>query len=114
MAVLVPRVRTIGVRLSEDEYSSVEQFCVQSGSRSISDLARNAIYSFMNHASRESALALSVNETSAQMEELKQRVEQLSAELASLKADQKPRSRRGRRQPRGAEQTGVDSRAHFD
>lgn len=101
MAVLIPRARTIGVRLSEEEYSAVEQFCAQNGSRSISDLARKAIYSFMNHAEQERSLALSVGENSAKMEELKQKVEQLSAELALLKTNRTPHSRRSGHQ-RGA------------
>jgi TolA-binding protein len=85
MTVLIPRIRTIGVRLSEDEYSTLEKFCVENGARSISDLARHAIWSFVNRANQESALASAVNTHSAQVRDLEQRLEQLTAEIALLK-----------------------------
>lgn len=90
MAVLVPRIRTIGIRLSEEEYSALEKFCVESGARSLSDLARNAICSFVNHANQESALASAVSAHSAQVKRLEQRMEQLTSEIALLKAGNKP------------------------
>ncbi len=86
MAVLIQRIRTLGVRLSEDEYSSLERFCVESGARSISDLARSAICSFMSHRNQESALAATVNQNVAQVKELQQRIETLTAEIALFKA----------------------------
>jgi uncharacterized small protein (DUF1192 family) len=86
MAVLIQRIRTLGIRLSEDEYLTLERFCVESGARSISDLARNAIWTSVNRAKQESALASTVSEQSAQVKELEQRLDQLSAEIALLKA----------------------------
>ena len=86
MAVLIPRIRTIGVRLSEEEYSTLEKFCVESGARSISDLARNAIWSFVNRAQQDNALASAVSTHSAQVKDLEQRLERLTAEMALLKA----------------------------
>lgn len=86
VSVLIPRIRTIGVRLSEDEYLTLEKFCVESGARSISDLARNAIWSFLNRASQESALASTVNENVAQVKTLQERIARLSEEIALLKA----------------------------
>lgn len=85
MAVLIPRIRTIGVRLSEEEYSTLERFCVESGARSISDLARNAIWNFVNRAHQDNALASAVSTHSAQVKDLEQRLEQLTAEMALLK-----------------------------
>lgn len=86
MAVLIPRVRTIGVRLSEEEYSSLEKFCVESGARSISDLARNAIWSFVNRAKQDAALAWTVNQNAAQVEGLEKKLARLGEEIALLKA----------------------------
>lgn len=87
MAVLIQRVRTLGVRLSEDEYSSLERFCVESGARSISDLARSAICSFMSHGNQENALAAAVNQNVAKVKELQERIEILTAEIALFKAN---------------------------
>lgn len=86
MAVLIPRHRTIGVRLSEEEYAALEKFCVRSSARSISDLARSAIASFLNHEHQENVLASTVNHHAAQVRELEQKVESLCAEIALLRA----------------------------
>jgi len=87
VVVLIPRIRTIGVRLSEEEYAALEKFCVENGARSISELARSAICKFINHASAESALAWTVDQNIAQVKELRQRIELLSAEIETLKSD---------------------------
>jgi hypothetical protein len=86
VAVLTPRVRTIGVRLSEDEYFSLEKYCIESGARSISDLARTAICSFVSRGNKESALASTVSQNVAQVRQLQKRIEMLSAEIESFKA----------------------------
>lgn len=85
MAVLIPRIRTIGVRLSEEEYATLEKFCVESGARSISDLARNAIWSFVNRANQESTLTSTVNQNVAHVKDLEERIARLSAEIALLR-----------------------------
>jgi hypothetical protein len=90
MTVLIPRTRAISVRLSEGEFSALEKLCASSGARSISDLARNAMYGLLNRADQESALLSNMNEHSAQMKELKQQVEKLAAEIAALKANTQP------------------------
>lgn len=87
MAVLIPRLRTLGVRLSEDEYLSLEKFCVESGARSISDLARTAIAAFLMHAHQEHGLASIVNQHAVQVKDLEQRIERLTSEIALLKAN---------------------------
>ena len=84
MGVLIPRIRTIGVRLSDDEYLSLEKFCAESGARSISDLARRAIWSFVNR--QESALASAVRQNAVQVNDLAEKIAKLSAEIALLKA----------------------------
>lgn len=86
MSVLIPRIRTIGVRLSEDEYSSLERFCAQSGARSISDFARLAIWSFVKRADQENAVNLTMNQNVMQFNDLEEKIARLSAEIALLKA----------------------------
>ncbi len=86
MAVFVPRTRTIGVRLSEEEYSSLERYCVENGARCISDLARTAIFSLVNRAHRENMSASVVRTRLRQVKELEQKLARLTTELASLKA----------------------------
>ncbi len=85
MAVLIPRIRTLGVRLSEDEYLALERFSIKSGARSLSDVARTAICDFIRHAIRESTLSSAVSEHSVQVRDLEEKVESLRAEIALLK-----------------------------
>ncbi len=85
MTVLIPRTRTISVRLSDEEFAALERYCVSSGARSISDLARNAMWGVVNRSSQESALASTVNEHSALVKGLEQKIEQLTAEIALMK-----------------------------
>jgi hypothetical protein len=86
MAVLMPRIRMINVRLSEEEYVELERFCIASGARSISDLVRSTMHRVVRGRNQNSALALSVNEYSTHVRNLEQRVKELAAELASIKA----------------------------
>jgi len=86
MAVLMPRERSISIRLSREEFSALENYCVASGARSISDLARNAICGLLNHAHEESALVSTVHEHSALVKNLQGKIEQLTTEIGLLKA----------------------------
>lgn len=86
MTILDPRTRTIGVRVSDDEYAALEQFCLTGGARSISDLARTAIWEFVNRAGRQKSPS-SRSVSSAQIHSLEQKIEMLSVEIASLKSD---------------------------
>ncbi|MFP5275978.1 MAG: hypothetical protein ACLGPM_02595 [Acidobacteriota bacterium] len=86
MAVFVPRTRTIGVRLSEEEYSSLERYCVESGARCISDLARTAIFRLVNRMNEESLSASAARTRFRRVHELEQKLARLTTELALLKA----------------------------
>lgn len=86
MPVLIPRIRTIGVRLSEEEYSNLERYCVEHRARSMSDLARTAICNLVNDVTEENALATVVNHYAAQVKELEEKVRRLNAEIASLQS----------------------------
>ena len=85
MSILVTRQRTIGVRLSDTEYAALERFCVESGARSISDLARIVISCYLNRVTEESSLTLAVNQNAAQVKELEEKIARLSSEIAVLR-----------------------------
>jgi hypothetical protein len=85
MSVLIPRIRTINVRLSEEEYLELERFCVASGARSISDLVRNTMNSLIASTSQDNSLASSVIEYSAHVRDLETRVKELASELESFR-----------------------------
>lgn len=86
MAILDPRTRTIGIRVSKDEYAALERFCTTSGARSISDLARTAILKLVSQSGRKKSPS-SKSAYSAQMRVLELKLERLSEELASVKAE---------------------------
>jgi hypothetical protein len=90
VAVLYPRIRSINVRLSEDEYLALERFCAANSTRSMSDLVRKAVQSFVTSANQESVLVSSVNEYFAHVRDLEQKLEMFAAELAMLKAGTQP------------------------
>ncbi len=92
MTVLIPRTRTINVRLSEAEYLELERFCISSSARSMSDVVRDILQRFTRAADQEPALASSVSENAAQVKELERRIERLSAEIAALRASAQPRA----------------------
>ena len=86
MAVLIPRIRTICVRLSEEEYTALELFSVHTGARSLSDVARTAICKFVRKPVREKPFP-SVLEHARRIRELEQMLSQLNAEIALLRAE---------------------------
>jgi len=90
MTVLIPRIRTINVRLSEEEYLELERFCVASGARSISDLVRNTMNSLIASSNQDNSLASSVIEYSTHVRDLELRVKELAAELASFRSGVQP------------------------
>lgn len=86
MTILTPRVRTIGVRLREDEYALLETFCIETGAQSIADVARSAIRAYIRDAHQKNALVLHANRSSIQMKELEAKVAQLTLEIAQFRA----------------------------
>lgn len=86
MSILVPRTRTLGVRLSTDEYAALERFCLESGARSISDMARAAICNFIQRPDPGSVIATMLNQNVAQVKDLEQRIDTLTVEIQLLKA----------------------------
>jgi hypothetical protein len=71
--------------MSEEEFSTLRRLCLSTGARSLSDLAREAMRGLLNGANQEGDAARS--EYSAQMRDLEQKVDKLSAEIALFKAD---------------------------
>ena len=73
--------------MSEEEFTALRRICVATGARSLSDLAREAMRGLLNGAHSGSESETSRIEYSAQMRDLEQKVEKLSAEIALVKAD---------------------------
>jgi hypothetical protein len=86
VTILAPRVRTIGVRLSQDEYLLLEKFCVETGAHSIAEVARNAINAHIQNVSRKSALARNASRSVLEMKDLQAILAQLTWEIAQLRA----------------------------
>ena len=87
MAVLNPRSRMISVRLSEEEYSALRNLCSVTGARSVSDLTRDAMRVLLNGSGRERVESIHVDEFRTQMRSLDQKIEQLAADITSLKTN---------------------------
>lgn len=77
----------ISVRLSEEEYAALRRLCSVTGARSVSDLTRDAMRVLLNGASRDEKLGIHVDEFRSQMRNLDRKIEQLSADITSLKAN---------------------------
>jgi hypothetical protein len=73
--------------MSEEEFTTLRRVCVATGARSLSDLAREAMRGLMSGANQGGDGEASRIEYSAQMRDLEQKVERLSAEIALVKAD---------------------------
>lgn len=87
MAVLNPRSRMISVRLSEEEYLALRHLCSVTGARSVSDLTRDAMRVLLNGSGQKEVLGIHVDEFRTQMRSLDQKIEQLAADITSLKAN---------------------------
>ncbi len=90
MSVLRRRSRMISIRMSEEEFSTLRRMCITTGARSLSDLAREAMRGFLSGANQETAPDATRNEYYAQMKDLEQKVERLSAEIALFKENRNP------------------------
>lgn len=73
--------------MSEEEFSTLRRISLATGARSVSDLAREAMRGLLNGSIQESGNDAAGNGYSAQMRELEQRVDKLSAEIEMFKAD---------------------------
>jgi len=89
MTILNPRSRMISVRLSEEEYSALRRLCTVTGARSVSDLTRDAMRVLLKSSNREDVLGIHVDEFRSQMRSLDQKIEQLAADITSLKTNGK-------------------------
>ena len=87
MTVLKPRTRMISVRLSEEEYSALRRLCSVTGARSVSDLTRDAMRVLLNGANRVDVFGSHMDEFRAQMKSLDKKIEQLVAEITTLKGN---------------------------
>jgi len=100
LAVLIPRIRTINVRLSQAEYLELERLCVARGARSLSDLVRDSMRNLAAAGNADNVLASTVNQHATQVKELEQKIERLSVEIASLRVDSPPRAGRRKKKAR--------------
>ena len=87
MTVLKPRSRMISVRLSEEEYTALRGLCSVMGARSVSDLTRDAMRTFVGVATRESAFSVSKEDWYAHLHRLDERIDQLAADISMLKTN---------------------------
>lgn len=78
----------ISVRLSEEEYVALRRLCSITGARSVSDLTRDAMRVLLNGSSkRDEVLGVHVDEFRSQMRNLDRKIEQLAADITSLKSN---------------------------
>ena len=85
MTVLKPRSRMISVRLSEDEFSAMQQLCEVTGARSVSDLTRDAVRALMQSLTPPRLSSTDIEEFRAQIAKLNRKVEELSAQAGSTR-----------------------------
>jgi Arc/MetJ-type ribon-helix-helix transcriptional regulator len=71
--------KMVSFRLSQEEYEQLQKACGERGVRNVSDLARSAMRTLLGHETGRDALV-------GQVEELRQRVTELSRELDRLSA----------------------------
>jgi hypothetical protein len=87
MTVLKPRTRMISVRLSEEEYSALRRLCLVTGARSVSDFTRDAMRVILTGVNREDGLGSHMDEFRAQVRSLDKKIEQLAAEITTVKGN---------------------------
>jgi hypothetical protein len=77
--------RVVWFRVSPDEYEAISEFCASSGSRSISDLSRCAVWWFvrLNGDPPRDALMDEVQTLRTKIQELSGRIERLNLLLAT-------------------------------
>ena len=75
----------ISVRLSEEEYSALRHLCSVTGARSVSDLTRDAMRVLLDGSGQEKVQSIDVDEFRTQMRSLDRRIEQIAADITSMK-----------------------------
>ena len=88
MTVLKPRSKMISVRLSEDEYSALQELCAVTGARSVSDLTRDAVRALMKSNSQPVSFQNEAAEFRAQIANLNRKFDELSARTALARSVQ--------------------------
>jgi Arc/MetJ-type ribon-helix-helix transcriptional regulator len=76
----------ISVRLSEEEYSALQQLCTTTGARSVSDLTRDAVRELFTGANQTGAPEMAANDFRSQMKVLERKIEQLASDITNMKA----------------------------
>jgi hypothetical protein len=84
--MLRPRSRAISIRLSEEELIDLRRASVSTGARSVSELVRNAIYSFVKSAKKGSPPVATRTSHHAKLKSLEKRIETLANRVASFEA----------------------------
>jgi hypothetical protein len=79
----------ISVRLSEEEYVTLRRLCSETGARSISDLTREAVQVLLRSANGDAFLGTYMDELRTQIQDLHKKIEQLTADMSSYKAETK-------------------------
>ena len=79
MAVLRPRTRLVFFRMSEEEYQQFRDLCESRGARSLSDLARTAVFSMFEESATPDRRAISADlrQIDRDIRTLRQRVGEL-------------------------------------
>lgn len=79
MAVTRPRTRLVFFRVSEDEYRQFLDLCESQGARSLSDLARTAVFRMVDEGATPNrrAIAADLQQIDRDIRTLKQRVGEL-------------------------------------
>ena len=83
MSVSRPRNRLIYFRVSEDEYQKYNHACASTGSRSISELARSAMESIVQHSDKhEDRLTERLSVIETLVSDLNRKVHELSVSIS--------------------------------
>ncbi len=88
MSVLKPRSRMISVRLSEDEYSALQELSLTTGARSVSDLMRDSMRGLIDSSARDKGVGDYFEEFHARINILDRKVEELTKRVASSSSEQ--------------------------
>jgi hypothetical protein len=79
MAIQKPRTRLVNIRLSEEEFASLQRATSESGARSISDFCRNAILKSSGGANQQD-----LHEVERRLGQLESTMNQLADRLSAV------------------------------